>query len=303
MKKVIFYIVASSFLFSTMEVVLKIGGAEFDVLQITSLRFLVPGLMLLPFAVKSLKKRRVELGWRDWLYSLAMGILCICCSMVLFHLAVLNLNASAAAILFCSNPMFTILFAHLLTDEKLNKAKTIAIIVSLAGICVILDPLHMEAGNSLVGFVYIMLSSITFGLYSALSKKQVMQIGGIAQTSFSFILGALILSAFTAATGHPLFTGIQRENWLLAAYIFVFVSGLGYLFYFLAMEGSDAATASVVFLMKPVFAPVVAVLALGETITGKVLIGVIFILAGSYINLRYNFIVARSNKTAQLQKT
>jgi drug/metabolite transporter (DMT)-like permease len=64
------------------------------------------------------------------------------------------------------------------------------------------------------------------------------------------------------------------------------ITGLGYLFYFLAMEISDAATASIVFFVKPALAPVLAVIALRETIGVNGLLGILFIFVGSYINLR-----------------
>ncbi len=56
MKKVIACIVTTAFLFGTMEIALKIGGNTFDPLQLTGLRFLIGGLVLLPMAMKEYKE-------------------------------------------------------------------------------------------------------------------------------------------------------------------------------------------------------------------------------------------------------
>ena len=52
-----------------------------------------------------------------------MGVVCICISMVFFQLGVENSKASTSAVIFCINPMFTMIFVHFMTEEKLNRDK------------------------------------------------------------------------------------------------------------------------------------------------------------------------------------
>ena len=51
------YIVLCAVIFSTMEVMLKTVHGVFAPMQITCLRFLIGGLLLVPFALRSMKKR------------------------------------------------------------------------------------------------------------------------------------------------------------------------------------------------------------------------------------------------------
>ena len=53
-RKSILYIVLTAFCFGTMEVASKLGGASFDSIQLVFLRFVIGGLILLPFAVHDL---------------------------------------------------------------------------------------------------------------------------------------------------------------------------------------------------------------------------------------------------------
>jgi drug/metabolite transporter (DMT)-like permease len=84
----------------------------------------------------------------------------------------------------------------------------------------------------------------------------------------------------------PIIAGVTADNIWMVLYTGIMITGLGYLFYFLAMEVSDAATASIVFFVKPALAPIIAVIALGEVVGINGLIGILLIFIGSYINLR-----------------
>lgn len=278
-------VIVSALIFSTMEVALKIGGGSFDPLQITMIRFLIGGLFLLPFAVRDLKKRGVALEGNDFIYMAFLGVLCICVSMVLFQFGVMRSNASTAAVVFSVNPMFTMFFAHFLTTEKMNGRKGFALAVSLAGILIMMNPFHLAEGNSAAGMLCSLSAALTFGLYSAAGKKRIQRIGGMAQTSISFILGALGLAAMMIPMGRPFLQGVSLATAPVILYAGIVVTGLGYYLYFKAIELGGAAKGSVVFFLKPVIAPAVALLILGEGITLQTIIGVGILLVGSLINM------------------
>lgn len=286
MKKLITYIVLSALIFSTMEVVLKIAGAQLDPLQLTFIRFLIGGIFLLPFAIRDLKSREIILVKGDYIYLAILGILCICFSMICFQYGVMKSNASTAAVLFCVNPMFTMAFAHFLTEEKMTKQKIIALTVSLLGIIVIINPLHISKGNTIEGMVLTILSALLFGLYSAIGKKRIAKIGGIGQTAISFIMGSSALLVVLLFTGKPVIDGITIQSLALLLYVGIIVTGVGYLYYFKVIELGGAQKAGIVFFLKPVFAPIIAVLALHEVLAWNTYLGILLILIGSFMSLR-----------------
>jgi drug/metabolite transporter (DMT)-like permease len=215
-----------------------------------------------------------------------MGIVCICISMVFFQLGVENSNASTAAVIFCTNPMFTMLFAHFMTEEKMNKQKSIALAIGLIGILFMMNPFNMAPGNTPLGITYTLLAALTFGLYSAMGKISIHKLGGLTQTSISFIIGSIVMLPILLILEKPILSGIAVDNILVILYIGVMVTGIAYLSYFMIMKESDAATASIVFFIKPAIAPIFAVILLREVIGINGILGIVLILAGSYINLR-----------------
>lgn len=285
MKKVIIYILISAVLFSTMEVTLKIAGLGLDVFQLTFIRFFMGGLFLLPFALFEMRRRATVFNRGDYAYMLMLGVICICISMVFFQMGVMGANASTAAVIFCTNPIFTMIFAHFIADEKMTVKKGFAIAISIAGLILIIDPLHMDPGNTLIGMLFSLIAAVTFGLYSAAGKRRIRKLGGLTQTSISFLLGSGVLLILLRILGRPVLSGINTGNIGVVIYVGIAVTGLGYLYYFLAMEKSNATMASLVFFVKPGIAPVIAVIVLHETITLSMVMGIVLIFIGSYMTL------------------
>jgi len=84
--------------------------------------------------------------------------------------------------------------------------------------------------------------------------------------------------------GRPILTGIL-DNLIMVLYISVFVTGFGYYFYFMAIKNSDASTASMAFFIKPAIAPIFAVLILKDVLLWNTYLGIVLILAASFITL------------------
>lgn len=286
MKKAYFFVVLTAFLFGTMEVACKAAGNQLDPFQLTFLRFAIGGLILLPFAAAELKKNRIKLTAKDILILAGVGALGIPLSMVFFQLGVMNSNAATASVLICINPFFTMVFAHFFTEEKLNRNKFIVLAIGLAGLIFMIKPWNIQEGNTVIGIVYMLLAAVFFGAYTVAGKVSVQKMGIMAQTSISFILGSLILFIIILITGKPVVAGVT-DSFILVLYVGIFVTGLGYYSYFMAIKNSDAATGSLAFFLKPAIAPVMAVIFLKETILWNTYIGIGLILAASYMNIRY----------------
>lgn len=285
MKQVPLYILIAAFFFGTMEVSLKLAGNQLEQLQLTFLRFMVGGLLLLPLAFREIKRNKTVIRPKDYAYMLLLGTVCIPLSMVLFQLGVMKANASTAAIIMCVNPLFTMFFAHFLIQEKMKRRNAIALVLSIAGIVFMINPFNMQEGNTIEGILMVLGGAFLFGLYSVLGKVSVARIGLITQTSISFILGSLVLLVILLITDKPILEGVWPDNFMLVIYLSVFVTGLAYVFYFKAIDASNATTGSATFLVKAGIAPVLAVLILKESLKFNSLIGIALVLAGAICNI------------------
>lgn len=300
MKKGYVFIAFSALFFSTMEIAIKLVASEFNPLQLNFLRFMIGSMMLAPLAVRHLKGSGFTINRSNVLYFLFSGFMCVVVSMTFFQLAIVYTKASIVAILFSCNAVFVIPFAHFFLKEKLTKLSLISLAVSVAGMMFIVNPANL---TNVPGIILSLIAAVTFALYGIVGRKGSLKFGydGITQSSFSFLTGSLELLVLMLITkigpvafwlksvglgtfsNIPIFQGISWGTLPILIYLGVFVTGLGFSFYFLAMEETSASTASMVFFIKPALAPVFALFILGEAITPNVLWGIALILAGSCV--------------------
>ena len=270
-----------------MEVSCKIGASDLDPYQLTCVRFVIGGLVLLPFAVNEMKRRQVRLDGKDLLVLAGVGFIGITISMSLFQLSVTMCNASTVSVLFCVNPFFTMVFAHFVANEKFNVRKAVILAIALAGIIFMLRPWDIQVGNTGIGMLLMIIAALFFGLYTVLGKVSQERLGPIAQTSVSFLFGAAFLLVMLLVTGRPVLAGLA-DNIPIVLYTGLLVTGLGYYCYFKAIEESDASTGSFAFFLKPAIAPVIAVIVLHEVILWNTVVGIALVLMASMLKFLYD---------------
>ncbi len=299
------FILLSSFIFSTMEVMLKLPvvSGVFHPMQITFARFFVGGLALLPFALYHLKKHDIKIT-TPYLKTLFLtGLLCVPLSMVLFQLAITYGHANVVAVLFSGNPIFVTVLAFLFLHETIRWNNVLALVFNILGIIAIINPFSPETDINLLSVFFILLSAILFSSYSVLGKRVVKHCGSIVVTCFSFLFGSaqllflLILGKFDVFSYFyqqiglsifrdvPLFTGINTVTLPYFLYICLVNTALGYIFHMLAMEYTNVHMTNLIFFFKPILAPLLAYFVLHEQITANITVGIVFFLTGSLLGI------------------
>lgn len=297
LKKGYIYIALTTFLFSSMEIALKLVAGNFNSIQMTVSRFFIGGLVLLPLALKNIKSKNISFIKEDFINFLFLGFNCVVISMILYQLAVVNTKASIVATIFSCNPIFILIFAYFMLKQPIYKYNIISLILEVVGIIFIINPLSTKI--SFVGVTLTLLAALTFALYGVLGKKSTNKFGGVVVTCFSFIFGSLellVLIMFShipsisqflmqnnldTFASVPLFTGYTLSSIPIFLFICIGVTGMGFCCYFLAMEYTDANTTSLVFFLKPILAPIMAAIILKEVIPINMIFGIGFILFGS----------------------
>lgn len=309
--RTLLYVVISTFLFSSMEIALKVAGGTFNPIQLNFIRFLFGGLLLLPFTMKTLKKQGHRLKGRDIAAFSMTGFSCVLVSMTLYQLAIQLSLPATIAILLSANPAFGMLIGLVLLKEKMSRTNTLAVILTLVGLLVIINPFNL---TNPLGITLGLLSSITFAIYGILTRlsSNKLGFGGMTMTCFSFIAGAIELAIFMAIThipavskafsglegfsDIPFFQGITLSNILLLAYISFLVTGVGFGLYFVVMGEAGVPIASLIFFIKPALAPILSLLILGDPIHLNTIVGIIIILIGSVVTLVGEKIAMRMSK-------
>ncbi len=294
-----FSIIMCAVIFSTMEIALKSVSGVFSALQITALRFLIGGMCLIPFALHSLKKRGEKLEQRDIGFFLRQGLLCVALSMVFYQLGVQYSPASVVAVVFSSNALFTTIFAGLILKEPLGKQHFIALGLEVIAILLIVDPAHRQLDPR--GIICALIGAVFFALYGVGGRRKSQKYGSITVSCGSMLVGSLILigliligripavSAALKGAGLslladvPLFQGIPSSALPALLYVGIVVSAIGYVFHMLGFENTSAREGALVFFIKPMLAPIFALIFLHEEIPPVMWAGIVLFLIGAGI--------------------
>lgn len=294
-------IAVTTILFSSMETVLKLIAGDFNSVQMTLIRFFIGGAILLPFALNTLRKKRLAVTPRYLGKFAFLGFIGVFISMNLYQLAINYTEASVVAVIFSSNPLFVTIFAGWILKETIERKNIWAIALEIIGIIIIIQPWNTKL--SVTGVVLTILSTLAFALYGVLGKRDSAKFGGVVTTCFSFLCASVemvllvLVSRIPAVSGFlesagldklssiPLLAGFSMDNILVVLYVGIGVTGIGYACYFIAMEKVKAQTVNLVFFFKPILAPVFALVVLNEVIPMNMIIGIAVLLAGSFVSL------------------
>lgn len=180
-----------------------------------------------------------------------------------------------------AGPVLIALGARYWMGERLGRGGTAAVLGALAGLVVLVlgggggevRPLGVGlALQSAAGYAGMTLRARLLGRRGA---------GGdpLVTTAWSVAVGAVCLLPLAALEGLLPHTAEPGRVLGLLVYVATVPTALAYALYFTGAAAVRAATVSVVMLIEPVSAAVLAVLLLGERLTGSVVLGTVLLLA------------------------
>ncbi len=270
-------------LFSTLEVTGKLIGADISPFSITLYRFLLGGVILLPFAYKQTKEKEVKLKGKEVFKLTLPGLINVSISMLFLQLAIYYGQANISAILISSNSVFVALFSYFILKEKLSLYKALGLLIGLLGIIIIImnhEVSSNEVLNAPLGILFACISSISFGFYTVISKKYIKTYGNVLTNSISFLGGSLLLAIISLIFGFDISFNFTSRNIIFIAYLGIFVSGLAYLSYFAGLKRVSTVVGSSFFFLKPAVASILAYIIFKETLTFWQIMGIIIVIVG-----------------------
>jgi drug/metabolite transporter (DMT)-like permease len=256
------FLIGCLLLFSSKEVVSKPIMDNADPFFVAFFRVIVGGAVLLPFINRGKTRAFPVPGLKDLLSLLAIGSFNSVLSITLLQLAVAYSNASTAATLVATSPIFVSLLAAVFLEEKPTVRKMTGTILGLVGI--FLFSSVQLSGDSFLGVISGIGAAVSFAVYSVLLKKKVVKLGALACTAYSFFFSGILYGIVLALIGRLSLPNLDLKTWLLLIYLGAAVTGIGYYAFFESAKRIGAARTSRILYMKPVVATIFALLFLGE---------------------------------------
>ncbi|MET8681389.1 EamA family transporter [Streptomyces sp. NPDC004647] len=180
-----------------------------------------------------------------------------------------------------AGPVLIALGARLTMGERLGRGGLAAVVGALGGLAVLVLGSDGGAVRPL-GVVWALVSAAGYAAITLLTRRLGRDGGGadaFSTTAWAFAVGAVCLLPIGAAQGLLPHTADPVRVLVLLLYVAAVPTALAYALYFAGAAVVRAATASVIMLIEPVSAAVIAFLVLGERLTAATVLGTVLLLA------------------------
>ena len=275
------YTFLSIFLWSFIPVVSSLGGKSLGVEQFLLVSNFLSTLAILPFV----NFKMFDFSLKSTLFSMVLSLLGIFgYYLLLYYAYFFSSNPAQILIIQYLWPIFIAIFSVLILGEKLGIKKSSALALGFVSAFLVITKGHFVL-PALEGFKSIFLAflaSISFGLYSVLSKKR--ESKHLANDIFIYFFIALLFSIglfFIKGEG----LHIRIEDYVYLLINGVFVNGISYLFWIWALKSTQASKLSVFVLITPLISVIWIYLFLHEPIEIIYLFALIFSLISGYLAL------------------
>ncbi|MFE7586540.1 DMT family transporter [Streptomyces gardneri] len=180
-----------------------------------------------------------------------------------------------------AGPVLIAVGARLTMGERLGRGGLIAATGALAGLAVLV----LGGGAAEVRPLGVLLAVVSAAGYAAITLltrwlgRDDGATDALGTTTWAFAIGAVGLLPFAVAEGLVPHTGSPLRVVLLLLYVAAVPTALAYALYFAGAAVVRAATVSVIMLLEPVSAALIAVSLLGERLTSAIVLGTLLLLA------------------------
>jgi drug/metabolite transporter (DMT)-like permease len=188
-----------------------------------------------------------------------------------------------------ATPIFVLLMAGLMGLEPITLPKVIGIAIAMAGVAMLqVRPKPSANPPTLLGDFLVLLCALALAGMTAFGKRYRPRSGGIAVNAVGYILGAfLLLPSFWFSSRGFDFGKVTAGAWAGVVYMGAISSVTGYLIYYYALARMSASRMAAFQYLQPVFASLMAVVMLGEELTGAAIAAGGIIFAGVLVTERF----------------
>lgn len=248
-----------------------------------TLRFLVAGLLCLPFALRHGAGR--DLGWRRLLVlTLAAGAPY---TLIMYAGLTLAPAAHGAVIIPGATPVVSALLAWAWFGERPWPARVIGLAAIVLGLALVGSPgLHPGVGSAAwLGDVLFVMAGVLWGLYTACARRW--HVDPLRATAAVWALSLAYVPVYGAIAGAaPLVQAPRGEVVFQAIYQGIGVAIGALVLYSFAIRVLGASAASLFMPLTPVFGVLLGIPILGEIPTAVQLVGMLAVTAGMVLASR-----------------
>jgi len=274
-------------LFATVSVIwgmpylfIKIAVDEMSPSVVAWSRLALAAAILLPVAWKLGALRGLGERWRILTLFAAVEM---AIPWPLISFGEVHITSSLAAILIAAVPLFVALIALRFDhSERPTPTRLVGMLIGLAGVAALVGIDIGGRTDELLGALAVLLAAFCYAIGPMIVKRRLSDVDPLGPVAASLAIATLLVTPFAAADIPD--SVPSGEAVASIAVLGLVCSALAFLFFFRLIAEVGASRATVITYVNPVVALALGVAVLDESVTTGVVVGLLLILAGSWLS-------------------
>jgi drug/metabolite transporter (DMT)-like permease len=277
---------AAAVFFGSSVVAVRVAVKEVPPLSLAVLRFGQGGLLLVLLLLATRGRLRIE--WRDLPLLTLLGAIFFTVFPVTFNVSLRLIEASRGALVLATIPLWSALLARAARSERLVFRQVVGVLLSLAGVGLVLAEhgLDWHGGlEALVGDGLMLVTALCGAAYGVLAQRAFARYSALTVTTYAMVLGTLLLLPAALVEGLVgVLLRLDGQALTLLVFLGVFGGALGFFLWTFALTRLTPTQVAVYINLNPLVATVLGAALLAERLTiifavgfGAVLLGVLLV--------------------------
>lgn len=266
----------------------KIALREIHPFMLLTLRYAIGALLLFLFQYRRDRTFLKQFAYRDWIHIVILATVGVSGLGLLQAYGLIYTSAINTGWIIAINPILITVAARFFLHEAITARKIAGILLGFLGLFLIITrgvfSLSVFLFSSTFGDLLVFTSAIAWTTFTVGGKGFLSRFNPLSSVTAIMILGFLILLPLGILKGgwEDLFH-LSPLTWMGVLFLGIFCSGLGYLFWYSALEKKDSGSVGMYLYLEPLVTLMGAFLFLGEPIYWITLVGGAMTLAGVYL--------------------
>lgn len=227
---------------------------------------------------------RLEKKSHYWYFAL-FALFGIVLNQLLFFHGLSLTTATNTALLAVLIPVFAIIVSAAVGNDRITLMKGFGIALAAAGVVYLIDPGKASfSSQTTVGDFLVILNSLSYAIYLAISKKLISYYGSLKSIAWLFIFGSIVnLPVGLISLSSIELSSVPTHAWIALAGVVIFPTILAYYWNTWALARVEPSIVAVYIYLQPIIGTVLAITILGEPWNPRILAAMVLIFAGVFL--------------------